>query len=250
MQHIVREQLYTDVVYRFKYVASFVDFGEKDMEMIKASAAHLAPLVPAVVDAVYQKLFSYDITKAYFASRMEGFSGKTDDLSHLSLGSEQIAFRKNMLSKYLVKLVTSEFNEAFIKYIDWVALIHTDNSNKSTSINVEFIHCNALMGFVENVLIGAISDLPLDADTKKATLLAFNKLLWIQTDLFAQYYVWDGAEIPNARANVKGVKHVAETARTVAARSALPADSTTSIALASIAALGLGVVAGYLLRQA
>lgn len=37
--------------------------------------------------------------------------------------SDQIKFRKDMLGKYLVKLVTADYNETFIKYLDWVALV-------------------------------------------------------------------------------------------------------------------------------
>lgn len=85
--------------------------------------------------------------------------------------------------------------------------IHTKNKDKGTSINVEYIHINALFGYVESVLIGAIFDLSLEPETKKKMISAFNKLLWIQNDLFAQYYVYDGHELAEGRANVKKVEH-------------------------------------------
>ncbi|KAJ3356463.1 hypothetical protein GGF32_001488 [Allomyces javanicus] len=206
MKHIDRSALYTDLLARFSYVAEFVDFGDADKAAIKGAASALAPLVPTVVNAVYEKLFSFDITKRHFIKKMEGYEGDLEeDLASLSGDSDQIKFRKEMLSRYLVKLVTSEFDEAFVKYIDWVAVIHTNNKGKRSGINVEIIHINALMGFVENILISTIMDLPIDNDGKKAALLAFNKLLWIQNDLFVQYYAYDGSEIAEARANVKGV---------------------------------------------
>ncbi|KAL7751696.1 hypothetical protein RI367_002695 [Sorochytrium milnesiophthora] len=239
MQHIERDQLYTDLLYRFTYVANFVDFGDEDKKLIHDAAEHLAPLVPAVVDSVYKKLFSFDITKKVFVDRMEGFHGKqVSDTGSLKLDSEQIRFRKDMLSRYLVKLVTAEYNEPFVKYLDWVALIHIENANKKSSINVEYIHINALMGYVESILLGAISDLPLDATTKKKTLLAFNKLLWIQNDLFTQYYCRDGQELVNSRARAKGVAGALAAAEKGApAASGLPLNVTA----------GLGVVAGVVL---
>ncbi|KAJ3195220.1 hypothetical protein HK101_000814 [Irineochytrium annulatum] len=240
MQHVDRDRLYTDLEYRFNYVAKFVDFGPEDVKAIRDSAAHIEPLVPVVVDAVYAKLFSFDITKQVFANRMEGFNGSVVvDAAALKQTSEQIQFRKDMLSKYLRKLVTADYGPATVKYLDWVALIHTKNPTKKTSINVEYIHINALLTFVENVVIGAVSDLPLDKDAIKRTLLAFNKLLWIQNDLFAQYYVTDGNELPDSRANVKKVHHAS-------ARGLL---SNAVIAGVGVAVCAVAFIAGYLLKR-
>ncbi|KAI9139987.1 Protoglobin-domain-containing protein [Paraphysoderma sedebokerense] len=179
MQHIDREKLYTDLSYRIQYVTKFVDFGEEDRQVIKKSAAIIAPLVPAVVDGVYVKLFSFDITKAHFLPKMEGYEGKViSSLTDLQQDSDQIKFRKDFLSRYLVKLVTAEIDEKMIKYLDYVAKIHVSFPGKKSRINVEYIHINALLAYVENVLIDAISTSTLDAVTKKKAILAFNKLLW------------------------------------------------------------------------
>ncbi len=56
-------RLYTDRTYRFNYVTDFLEFGAKDLEAIRKIREPLLELVPAIVDAVYDKLFSYDITK-------------------------------------------------------------------------------------------------------------------------------------------------------------------------------------------
>ncbi|KAJ3192908.1 hypothetical protein HK101_005776 [Irineochytrium annulatum] len=238
--HINRDRLYTDLEYRFNYVAKFVDFGPDDIKAIKDSAAHIEPLIPVVVDAVYAKLFSFDITKQVFANRMEGFHGSViADANALKQDSEQIKFRKDMLSKYLLKLVTADYGPATVKYLDWVALIHTKNNNKKTSINVEYIHINALLTFVESVVIGAICDLPLDKAAMKRTLVAFNKLLWLQNDLFAQYYVCDGNELPDSRVNVKKV-HRASTAGIL--------SNPVAVAV-GVAACAVMVGAGYMLKK-
>lgn len=75
-----------------------------------------------------------------------------------------------------------------LRYLDWVAKIHTDTPEKKSKINVEYLHINALMGYVETTLVGGILSLDLDKETEVATLAAFNKLLWIQNDYFAKYY--------------------------------------------------------------
>ncbi|SPR01768.1 unnamed protein product (mitochondrion) [Plasmodiophora brassicae] len=237
-EHVDRDRLYTDLAYRFSYVCEFVEFGAEDQKAIRDAAPHLGPLVPTLVNAVYDKLFTFDITKAAFAARMEGFTGRAVlSGNDLSMDSEQIKFRKDMLSKYLVKLVSSDYNESMLKYLDWVAVIHTPNKFKQNANRIEYIHINALLTFVESALISAITKLPLDKASAQKLLVAFNKLLWIQNDLFAQYYVHDGNELAECRAVVKGVPHA------VALHNA-QASSCAASPRALVAILALSLVAG------
>ncbi|KAI7905059.1 Protoglobin-domain-containing protein [Cokeromyces recurvatus] len=189
MQHIESAQLYSDSQYRFDYVAKFMDFGEEDIKAIEAVADKVRPLVPVVVDAVYAKLFQFDVTKKHFVPKNEGFEGVAPtSLEDLTLDHPQIKFRKDFLSKYLYKILSGPYDERFLRYLDWVAKIHTDTPEKKSKINVDYIHINALMGFVESTLVGGLLSLQLDRETESKALLAFNKLLWIQNDYFAKYY--------------------------------------------------------------
>ncbi|KAI9280455.1 Protoglobin-domain-containing protein [Sporodiniella umbellata] len=189
MQHIDSDRLYKDSSYRNEFVISFMDFGSEDIEAIKAVAEKVRPLVPVVVDAVYKKLFEYDVTKMHFVPKNEGFSGDAPtSLEELTLDHPQIKFRKDFLSKYLYKVLSGPYDERFLKYIDWVAKIHTDTPDKKSKINVDYIHINALMGFVESTLVGGLMSLNFDRETETKALLAFNKILWIQNDCFARYY--------------------------------------------------------------
>ncbi|KAI8583403.1 hypothetical protein K450DRAFT_223470 [Umbelopsis ramanniana AG] len=201
MEHIDRTQLYTDSDYRFGYVSKFMEFGADDIEAIKAVAEQVRPLVPVVVDAVYDKLFQFDITKKHFLPKNEGFQGPTDgqgkvadSIEDLTIDNPQIKFRKDFLSKYLNRLLSGPYDEKMLKYLDWVAKIHTDTPSKKSKISVDYIHVNALMGYVESTLVGGLLSLKLDRETESAALLAFNKLLWIQNDFFAKYYCKDGVE--------------------------------------------------------
>ncbi|KAL1914868.1 uncharacterized protein VTP21DRAFT_7784 [Calcarisporiella thermophila] len=199
MEYIDESKLESDLQYRFAYVSKFVGFGEKDIKMIKNAATFLEPLVPVIVDKVYEKLFSFDVTKKVFLIRNEGFAGDLPDtLEHLTLESDQIQFRKNFLEKYLKKLVTGNYNENFIKYLDWVGKIHVDTPDKKSRINVNYIHVNALFGFVhaslEDIILSSTKSRnpgsidALDDEIAHKTVCAFSKLLWIQNDLFAKYY--------------------------------------------------------------
>ncbi|KAG0311426.1 hypothetical protein BGZ97_011879 [Linnemannia gamsii] len=186
MEHIERETLYTDPVYRFQYVAKFMGFGDEDVDVIKGAAELVKPLVPVVVDA-----------------RHEGFvpkAGVVENAAELTENADQIKFRKDMLSKYFDRLLTNPYDERMIKYLEYVARIHTDTPTKKSKINVDVIHINALLGYVEQVLIGGIKSLNLDRDTEYKAIAAFGKLLWIQMDFFLKFYCQDGAEyLPGAK---------------------------------------------------
>ncbi|KAI9307017.1 Protoglobin-domain-containing protein [Cunninghamella echinulata] len=189
MEYINVDKLYSDGKYRFDYVAKFVDFGEEDIKVIQQVADQLRPLAPSVVNAVYEKLFTFDVTKTFFLSKNEGFEGEVPPtLEELTLDHPQIKFRKDFLGKYLNKLLSGPYDDRFLRYLDWVAKIHTDTPDKKSKINVDYIHVNALMGYVESILINGLLSLNLDRDTETKALLAFNKLLWIQNDYFAKYY--------------------------------------------------------------
>ncbi|KAJ3396764.1 hypothetical protein HDU92_001868 [Lobulomyces angularis] len=173
-----------DILYRFNYVRDFLDFNENDIKAIKLSATILAPLVPQIVDLVYQKLFSFDVTKQIFLQRNEGFTGNIEkNLSSLNLSSDVIKFRKDMLSKYLVKLVTADYDEKFVNYLDWVGRIHTNTPLKKSKINVDYVHVNALFGFVSSALFQIVLDSNLSKKEQDSIVVAFNKLLWIQNGI-------------------------------------------------------------------
>ena len=75
MESIDEPRLESDTDYRVGYLTKFMGFGPDDVQAIHDSAAHLAPLVPSLVDAVYLKLFAFDATKRHFLSRNAGYSG-------------------------------------------------------------------------------------------------------------------------------------------------------------------------------
>ncbi|KAF9346613.1 hypothetical protein BGX34_003769 [Mortierella sp. NVP85] len=120
------------------------------------------------------------------AKRHEGFTltdAIVEDVSKLTRDVEQIKFRKDMLSRYFARLLENPYDERMIKYLEYVARIHTDTPTKKSKINVDLIHINSLLGYVEAVLIGDYR-----------AIEAFGKLLWIQNDFFIKFYCNDGAE--------------------------------------------------------
>jgi len=187
-KHINEHRLEKDLGYRFQYLTEFMGFTPEDVQTIHAVAAHLAPLVDGLVDAVYVKLFGYDATKRHFVPRQTGYEGPAPtSLEALTLDHEQIKFRKSHLANYLKRLVTGEYDAKMVNYLDFVGKIHTPKAG-SQELNVPLVQMNALLGFVSDALLATILGLDLPAEQTATTLRAFNKLLWLQNDLINRHY--------------------------------------------------------------
>jgi hypothetical protein len=187
VKYIDEDRLERDLEYRFGYVAEFMGFGAQDVAAIHATAGKLAPLVPALVDAVYNKLFGYDATKRHFVPRQYAYEGPVpDSLATLTQDHPMISFRKQHLGRYLSNLVTKSYDGKMLAYLDFVGKIHMSKAG-SPELNVPLVQMNALLGFVSDALTATILGLGLDRDSETRTLRAFNKLLWIQNDLIARH---------------------------------------------------------------
>ena len=188
MKRIDEQRLEEDTLYRVGYLSEFIGFAPEDIAAIHGAASHLAPLVPVLVDAVYDKLFSYDATKRHFVPRQSGYSGPVpESLDALGQDHEMIQFRKQHLGRYLVSLVTRPYDGPMINYLDMVGKIHTPKAG-SKELDVPLVQMNALMGFVSDALTNVIFGLNLDRQTEIRTVRAFNKLLWLQNDLITRHY--------------------------------------------------------------
>ena len=181
-------KLENDLQYRFNYLTEFIGFGEEDIKVITGAAPLLAPLVPKLVDAVYDKLFTYDCTKRHFVPRQYGYEGEIpENIDALSQEHEMIKFRKSHLSKYLEKLVTGPYDAKMVEYLDFVGKMHTPKAG-SKDLDIPLVQMDALMGFVADAFNATIFGFGLDPKTTEATIRAFGKLLWIQNDLIVRHY--------------------------------------------------------------
>jgi hypothetical protein len=188
MIRIDEPRLESDTAYRFEYVSKFVGLSADDVATIHGAAPLLAPLVPALVDAVYAKLIQQDATWRHFVPRQHGYTGEVPaDVAHLTMDHPQIAFRKQHLGRYLTALVTKPYDGKMVEYLDTVGKIHTPKAG-SKELDVPLVQMNALMGFVADAFIATIVGLNLPREAEVKALRAFNKLLWIQNDLITRHY--------------------------------------------------------------
>ena len=145
-------------------------------------------MVPGLVDAVYDKLFSYNCTKRHFVPRQHGYEGDVpENIINLEQDHDMIQFRKKHLGGYLVKLVTQPYDSKMASYLDFVGKMHTPKAG-SDQLDIPLVQMNALMGFVADAFVATILGLGLDKESEGKALRAFNKLLWIQNDLIVRHY--------------------------------------------------------------
>lgn len=94
---------------RIAYLKNFLDFTPQDAAVLTSVRPLLAPMVPGILDAVYEKLLCFDITAAAFTSRNTDYNGPvTQSVRELSIDSPQIQWRKTFMSGYLTHLLESD----------------------------------------------------------------------------------------------------------------------------------------------
>ena len=189
-EHIDSDRLHLDLRYRFEYLSKFLHFTSEDIAMLNTFAPMVFPLIPVLSDTVYRKLFSFDITKQYFLIHNEGFEGF---LPHkrcgITLDSIEMELRRDMLTMYLKRILTQrQWNDSFLEYLSQVGKFHA-NITDSNRTQVEYIHINALLAYLEQLLIDVLYNAEnTDETSKRGILLAINKFFWIQNDFFTMNY--------------------------------------------------------------
>ncbi|UJR24755.1 hypothetical protein I4U23_006129 [Adineta vaga] len=196
VEHIDSNKLTTDVRYRFEYFSKFINFTSEDISILNTLAPIVLPRVPVIVDGVYRKLFQYNVTKHHFIMTNNQFDGSINTNDDLSLECTQMIYRKDMLSGYLKRLILQrEWTDEFLDYLSRVGRMHTSKMG-SRSINVEYLHINTTLTYIENLIIEIIcSHDNLDQSMKKTSLLALNKAFRIQTDLFLMHFLEPSTDI-------------------------------------------------------
>ncbi|EED16672.1 conserved hypothetical protein [Talaromyces stipitatus ATCC 10500] len=201
IQHIDRKDLYTNLEDRIHYLHTFLDFSSNDIEALISGSKYIKALIPAVVNIVYRKLLQYDITARAFQTRSTSFEGPLDEFP--SEDSPQIMHRKMFLRGYLVKLCSDPSKMEFWEYLDKVGMMHV-GQGREHPLHVEYIHIGACLSFIQDTFTEAILSHPrMQLHRKIALVKALGKVIWIQNDLFAKWYVRDGAEYAGETAPAK-----------------------------------------------
>lgn len=103
MQHVSPTSL-SDLPSRIAYLSSFLDLKALDGEALHAAKPLIAPLIPTILDAVYEKLLSFDITAQAFVLKGTDYEGETvKNVQELTMEHPQIVMRKDFLKVRLPK---------------------------------------------------------------------------------------------------------------------------------------------------
>ncbi|TFK22773.1 hypothetical protein FA15DRAFT_595478 [Coprinopsis marcescibilis] len=199
------ELLYTDLRERIRYLTQFLNFTEHDVEALNEFQPILLPIVDQLVETVYSHLFRFDVTKKVFMPRKDGQEGRMlSDLHDLALDAPQIEIRKRTFGVYLRKLVTCDYDDFTTwQYFDHVGLMHCGRNELKhrklmgkAPLYVDLMHLSLLLGWTMDVLTPIIlthDDTPL---MRRIDILrAFQKVIWIQNDLFARHYAVRSTEV-------------------------------------------------------
>ncbi|KAL2001677.1 hypothetical protein VTN02DRAFT_1430 [Thermoascus thermophilus] len=198
IQHIDRKDLYTNLEARIQYLHTFLDFSSNDIEALLTGAKYIKALIPAVVNIVYRKLLQYDVTARAFQTRSTSFEGPLDAFPDEN--SPQIRHRKMFLRGYLNRLCTDPSKMEFWEYLDKVGMMHVGRGRKHP-LHIEYVHIGACLAFIQDVFTEALLSHPrLPMSRKIALIRALGKVIWIQNDLFAKWYVRDGEDIAGGTA--------------------------------------------------
>lgn len=168
------------------------------MEALTTGAKYIKALIPAVVNIVYKKLLQYDITARAFETRSTSYQGPVD-VSNLDENSPQILYRKMFLRGYLNKLCSDPSTMEFWEYLDKVGMMHV-GQGRAHPLHVEYVHIGVTLSFIQDIMTEAVLSHPrLKMERKIALVKALSKVIWIQNDLFAKWYVRDGEEFAEER---------------------------------------------------
>ncbi|RXW18759.1 hypothetical protein EST38_g7094 [Candolleomyces aberdarensis] len=190
--------LYSNLRERVKYLTQFVNFTEHDVEALNDFQPILLPIVPQLVDNVYHHLFKFDVTKKVFMPRKEGHEGRMlVDLHDLALDAPQIELRKRTFAVYMRKLVTLDYDDfATWQYFDHIGIMHTGQNELKhrklmgkAPLFVDLMHLSLLLAWTLDVLTPVIlsyTEYPLSRRIE--IMQAFQKVIWIQNDLFSRHY--------------------------------------------------------------
>ncbi|KAJ5678857.1 hypothetical protein N7462_007101 [Penicillium macrosclerotiorum] len=192
-KHVDRKLLYVSLEERIKYLHEFLDFNSADVEALQSGAKYIKQLIPAVVNLVYKKLLQYDITSRAFHTRSTAEEVEPEE-DYLHEETPKIQRRKMFLRWYLTRLCQDPTSMEFWRYLNKVGMMHS-GMERMHALNIEYIHINACMGFIQDIFVEALLSHPhISLRRKIALIRAVNKILCIQNDLFAKWRVRDGDE--------------------------------------------------------
>lgn len=157
---------------RFAFLADFCQFGDDEWTALDESLPFLAPVLPDILDRLYDHLLSYDDTRRVFI-------GSRDEVD-----PAYIELRKEHMTEWIMAAMTVRDPEQFVRYAMRVGRRHCGVAGEPGR-EVPPRYMVALMSFIQseitNALFATMAD---DLPRLQRTILSWNKILLIQLELF------------------------------------------------------------------
>ncbi len=167
---------------RFRFLSEFTGFSGEDRKQLAASVEILGPVLPDLLDALYDFLLGYDDTRKRFL----GPQGEVDPA--------YMQVRKEHLTQWVLSTVTADDPKGFADYLNITGRRHTGVAGEPGRV-VPPVYMVGLMSFVQTALTGTLFKLlPEEPQRALAMATAWNKMLMIQLEMFLKAMVpaWDG----------------------------------------------------------
>jgi hypothetical protein len=174
---------------RLRFLEEFVGFTDDDWAAIRLSTEVLVPRLPALLDAFYERLMSFDDTRRLFADA----AGRVDPL--------YLAVRKQHLVGWVRATVSAgpDTRREFASYLNVIGRRHTREAGDPGRV-VPPRYLVALVSVFQTTLSTAFFEaLPDDPARALRYSLAWGKMLIIQLEMFLKNVAphwphWDEAE--------------------------------------------------------
>jgi len=172
MKHVDVAGISSDPGKRMTFLCDFVGLNRDDWNALQESVAVLGPKLPAILDALYDHLLSFDDTHRIFL----GAKGELDP--------GYIALRKEHLTEWILKTVQAGPDGGFAAYLVSVGRSHTGAQGEPGRA-VPPRYMVALASFVQTALTStAFAALPGETERALRISLAWNKMMMVQLEFF------------------------------------------------------------------
>ncbi|RAH81112.1 hypothetical protein BO86DRAFT_314624 [Aspergillus japonicus CBS 114.51] len=192
IRHVDRRELYTDFKKRIAYLKAFLNLVEDDIIVFNKGAKYLKTAIPDLTHRLYSKMLEFDITARALRTRNTACHAHVEDL--FTIDSPHVERRKIFWKWYLTRLCNDPSQMEYWEYLEKVGRMHT-GKELLHPLNIEYIHMNACLRYVEDALIEWVSLHPeMTVRFKFALIRALNKIMCIQNDLISKCYIPAGQE--------------------------------------------------------
>ncbi|KAE8419109.1 Protoglobin-domain-containing protein [Aspergillus pseudocaelatus] len=199
IRRVGRKELYTDFGKRMEYIKTFLDFTDDDVIIFNKGSKYLKTVIPELTHRLYEKMLEFDITARALRTRSTASEAQIEDL--FTIDSPQVQRRKIFWKWYLTRLCSDPGQPSYWEYLRKVGEMHTGKVLMHP-LTIEYIHMNACLGYVKQLLFETISLHPeMSVKFKFALIRSMSKVFCIQNDLISKCYINEGQEFAEEASN-------------------------------------------------